>query len=150
MAGQLLEFEEQPLADTRATVRQQERRLYPKSSRKKWAIVELKRDVRFYTVKTDTAPLVKRHIQEMGTNRPHQFLGCTRTICADDNQLENVITRRRKRLRRFARMVRMSRNRQTVLDLLLPSPIRIDPIVDLIRNVVAQDSIVTNFSTEIR
>jgi hypothetical protein len=68
----------------------------------------------------------------------------------DTNQLENaiIVEGRRERLRLVSvpSLISLLELKQeyhlaheTILDLLLPSPIKIDPIVELIRNVVAQE-----------
>lgn len=134
-----------------------------KSSRKKWAIVVETKTTDVYTVKTATLlGYINSLVSDSIIPDPSNSLGLyvLGRFDAATNQLENaiIVEGRRERLRVVSVPALISLlelkeeyhlNHDTVLDLLLPSPIRIDPIVDLIRNVVAQEQERDQFETEI-
>lgn len=124
-----------------------------KSTRKKWAVVVETKTTDVYTVKTATLlGYINSLVSDSKISDPSNALGLyvLGRFDAATNQLENaiIVEGRRERLRVVSVPALISLlelkqeyhlNHDTVLDLLLPSPIRIDPIVDLIRNVVAQE-----------
>lgn len=124
-----------------------------KSTRKKWAIVVETKTTDVYTIKTATVlGYINSLVSDGIISDPSSALGLYVLGRFDSaaNQLENaiIVEGRRERLRvvsvpALINLLELKQEyhltHETILDLLLPSPIRIDPIVDLIRNVVAQE-----------
>ncbi len=123
------------------------------STRKKWSIVVETKTTDVYTIKTATVlGYINSLVSDGMISGPTNALGLYVLGRFDSaaNQLENaiIVENRQERLRvvsvpALINLLELKQeyhlSHETVLDLLLPSPIRIDPIVDLIRNVVAQE-----------
>jgi hypothetical protein len=124
-----------------------------KSPKKNHALVVETKTTDTYTVKTATLlGYINSLVSDGVISDPSSALGLyvMGRFDADTNQLENaiIVEGRRERLRLVSvpSLISLLELKQeyhlaheTVLDLLLPSPIKIDPIVELIRNVVAQE-----------